>query len=156
MRQVHNQVLILAFAVVDLDLGKTNQGGGGWERDRRLGLRGRRAAGGGEQAAVIVDGGGWAGGGGEKLHRFQEDPRQPSYFALKEMQALFENLSRMKESSVTKFKTFQIPVDWMLETGITSQIKPASVKLAMKYMKRVSAELEAIGGGGPEEEELIV
>ena len=32
----------------------------------------------------------------------------------------------------------------------------ASVKLAMKYMKRVSAELEAIGGGGPEEEELMV
>ncbi|OAP00916.1 hypothetical protein AXX17_AT4G21820 [Arabidopsis thaliana] len=26
----------------------------------------------------------------------------------------------------------------------------------MKYMKRVSAELEAIEGGGPEEEELIV
>lgn len=35
------------------------------------------------------------------------------------------------------------------------QIKLASVKLAMKYMKRVSAELET-GGGGPEEEELIV
>lgn len=35
------------------------------------------------------------------------------------------------------------------------QIKLASVKLAMKYMKRVSAELEAVGGG-PEEEELIV
>ncbi|CDY09416.1 BnaA02g25940D [Brassica napus] len=66
------------------------------------------------------------------------------------------SLSRMKESFATKFKTFQIPVDWMLENGITSQIKLASVKLAMKYMKRVSAELEAIGGGGPEEEELIV
>ncbi|CAN7118812.1 unnamed protein product [Brassica rapa subsp. narinosa] len=95
--------------------------------------------------------------------RFREDPRQPSCSALKKMQALFEklehgvySLSRMKESSATKFKTFQIPVDWMLETGITSQIKLASVKLAMKYMKRVSAELEAIGGGGPEEEELIV
>ncbi|CAH8362761.1 unnamed protein product [Eruca vesicaria subsp. sativa] len=95
--------------------------------------------------------------------RFREDPRQPSYSALKKMQALFEklehgvySLSRMKESSATKFKTFQIPVDWMLETGVTSQIKLASVKLAMKYMKRVSAELEAIGGGGPEEEELIV
>ncbi|KAL0730895.1 hypothetical protein Bca4012_026989 [Brassica carinata] len=79
------------------------------------------------------------------------------------MQALFEKLEhgvyslwRMKESAATKFKSFQIPVDWMLETGITSQIKLASVKLAMKYMKRVSAELEAIGGGGPEEEELIV
>ncbi|CAN6818156.1 hypothetical protein HID58_094852 [Brassica napus] len=95
--------------------------------------------------------------------RFREDPRQPSGSALKKMQALFEKLehgvytlSRMKESAATKFKTFQIPVDWMLETGITSQIKLASVKLAMKYMKRVSAELEAIGGGGPEEEELIV
>ncbi|CAF2142996.1 unnamed protein product, partial [Brassica rapa subsp. trilocularis] len=49
------------------------------------------------------------------------------------------SLSRMKESFATKFKTFQIPVDWMLENGITSQVK-----------------LEAIGGGGPEEEELIV
>ncbi|CAN6986756.1 unnamed protein product [Brassica oleracea var. botrytis] len=95
--------------------------------------------------------------------RFREDPRQPSGSALKKMQALFEKLehgvytlSRMKESAATKFKAFQIPVDWMLETGITSQIKLASVKLAMKYMKRVSAELEAIGGGGPEEEELIV
>jgi hypothetical protein len=36
------------------------------------------------------------------------------------------------------------------------QIKLASVKLAMKYMRRVSAELEADGSGSPEEEELIV
>lgn len=35
------------------------------------------------------------------------------------------------------------------------QLKLASVKLAVKYMKRVSAELELVGGG-PEEEELIV
>lgn len=35
------------------------------------------------------------------------------------------------------------------------QIKLASVKLAMKYMRRVSAELENVDGG-PEEEELIV
>jgi len=35
-------------------------------------------------------------------------------------------------------------------------MKLASVKLAMKYMKRVSGELETSGGGGPEEEELIV
>lgn len=34
-------------------------------------------------------------------------------------------------------------------------MKLASVKLAMKYMRRVSAELETIGGG-PEEEELII
>lgn len=35
------------------------------------------------------------------------------------------------------------------------QMKLASVKLAMKYMKRVSAEIE-MAGGGPEEQELIV
>ncbi|KAF7803348.1 protein CHUP1, chloroplastic [Senna tora] len=93
---------------------------------------------------------------------FRDDPRQPCGPALKKMQALLEklehgvyNISRMRESATNRYKVFQIPVDWMLDSGYVSQIKLASVKLAMKYMKRVSAELEA-GGGGPEEEELIV
>ncbi|EOY28046.1 hypothetical protein QUC31_012822 [Theobroma cacao] len=93
---------------------------------------------------------------------FRDDARQPCGPALKKMQALLEklehgvyNLSRMRESATKRYKGFQIPMDWMLETGIVSQIKLASVKLAMKYMRRVSAELEAVGGG-PEEEELIV
>ncbi|XP_022720410.1 protein CHUP1, chloroplastic-like [Durio zibethinus] len=93
---------------------------------------------------------------------FRDDARQPCSPALKKMQALLEklehgvyNLSRMRESAAKRYKGFQIPMDWMLETGIVSQIKLVSVKLAMKYMRRVSAELEAVGGG-PEEEELIV
>ncbi|EXC04663.1 hypothetical protein L484_000914 [Morus notabilis] len=93
---------------------------------------------------------------------FCDDPRQPCGPALKKMQALLEklehgvyNLSRMRESGTKRYKNFQIPTDWMLDSGYVSQIKLASVKLAMKYMKRVSAELEAVGGG-PEEEELIV
>ncbi|GKV36826.1 hypothetical protein SLEP1_g44917 [Rubroshorea leprosula] len=93
---------------------------------------------------------------------FRDDPRQPCGPALKKMQSLLEklehgvyNLSRMRESATKRYKEFQIPMDWMLDTGIVSQIKLASVKLAMKYMKRVSAELEIVGGG-PEEEELIV
>ncbi|XP_031129066.1 protein CHUP1, chloroplastic [Ipomoea triloba] len=93
---------------------------------------------------------------------FRDDPRQPCGPALKKMQALFEklehgvyNLSRMRESATGRYKLFQIPMNWMLDTGYASQIKLASVKLAMKYMKRVSAELEMVGGG-PEEEELIV
>ncbi|XP_030517065.1 protein CHUP1, chloroplastic [Rhodamnia argentea] len=94
---------------------------------------------------------------------FRDDPRQTCGPALKKMQGLLEklehgvyNLSRMRESAGKRYKGFQIPMDWMLENGIVSQIKLASVKLAMKYMKRVSAELEIGGGGGPEEEELIV
>ncbi|CAL1388350.1 unnamed protein product [Linum trigynum] len=93
---------------------------------------------------------------------FRDVARQPCNSALKKMQALFEklehgvyNLSRMRESATKRYKEFQIPIDWMLETGLVSQIKLASVKLAMKYMKRVSAELEAVDSPA-EEEELIV
>ncbi|KAL0398488.1 UNVERIFIED_CONTAM: protein CHUP1, chloroplastic [Sesamum radiatum] len=93
---------------------------------------------------------------------FHDDPRQPCGYALKKIQSLFEklehgayNLSRMRESAAERYKALQIPTNWMLDTGYVSQIKLASVKLAMKYMKRVSAELEMVGGG-PEEEELIV
>ncbi|KAL7606470.1 hypothetical protein Lser_V15G16350 [Lactuca serriola] len=92
---------------------------------------------------------------------FRDDPRQPCGPALKKMQGLFEklehgvyNLSRMRESASTRYKVFQIPMGWMEETGFATQIKLASVKLALKYMRRVSAELEIVGG--PEEEELIV
>lgn len=35
------------------------------------------------------------------------------------------------------------------------QIKHASVKLAMKYMKRVSSELEVLAGGLDEEELML-
>ncbi|XP_027338149.1 protein CHUP1, chloroplastic-like [Abrus precatorius] len=93
---------------------------------------------------------------------FRDDSRQPCGPALKKMQALLEklehgvyNISRMRESATKRYKVFQIPVHWMLDNGFVSQIKLASVKLAMKYMKRVSAELETVGSG-PEEEELIV
>ncbi|KAK7332026.1 hypothetical protein VNO80_28772 [Phaseolus coccineus] len=93
---------------------------------------------------------------------FRDDPRQPCGPALKKMQALFEklehgvfNISRMGESATNRYKVFHIPVHWMLDNGFVSQIKLASVKLALKYMKRVSGELETVGGG-PEEEELIV
>ncbi|KAE8728769.1 Tetratricopeptide repeat-like superfamily protein isoform 2 [Hibiscus syriacus] len=93
---------------------------------------------------------------------FHDDPRQPCARALKKLQTLHEKLehavyklSRMRESAANKFKGFHIPMDWMLETGIVCQMKLASVKLAMKYMRRVSAELEAVVGV-PEEKDLIV
>ncbi|XP_068667186.1 protein INCREASED PETAL GROWTH ANISOTROPY 1-like [Aristolochia californica] len=91
-----------------------------------------------------------------------DDPRQAWGPALKKMRASLEKLehgiysiSRIRESASKRYKEFQIPTQWMLESGIVSQIKLASVKLAMKYMKRVSAELETVSTG-PEEEELMV
>ncbi|KAK4361179.1 hypothetical protein RND71_020131 [Anisodus tanguticus] len=93
---------------------------------------------------------------------FRDNPRQPCGTALKKMQALFEklehgiyNLSRIRESATKRYKVFHIPIEWMLDNGFVTQIKLASVKLAMKYMRRVSAQLEMVEGG-PEEEELII
>ncbi|MFQ6643600.1 hypothetical protein Gotur_018066 [Gossypium turneri] len=84
---------------------------------------------------------------------FRDDPRQPCAPALKKMQALLEkrqNDGCMRNSSTLAYVEFEENRILNLMT-----IKLASVKLAMKYMRRVSAELEAVGGG-PEEKELIV
>ncbi|KAG6420588.1 hypothetical protein SASPL_117123 [Salvia splendens] len=93
---------------------------------------------------------------------FRDDSRLHCAPALKKMQSLFDklehsvyNLSRLREVATNRYKLHHIPMDWMLETGFVSQIKLASVKLAMKYMKRVTAELGMVTGG-PEEEDLIV
>ncbi|XP_062206364.1 protein INCREASED PETAL GROWTH ANISOTROPY 1-like [Phragmites australis] len=94
---------------------------------------------------------------------FRDDARQPCAAALKKMQALFEklehgvyNLARVRDAATSRYARFQIPWEWMQQdTGIVSQIKLQSVKLAMKYLKRVSSELEAIKGG-PEEEEVML
>ncbi|XP_042409171.1 protein CHUP1, chloroplastic-like isoform X1 [Zingiber officinale] len=93
---------------------------------------------------------------------FRDDSRQPYACALKKMQALLEkleqavyNLSRVRDNATKRYKGFGIPCEWMQDCGYLSQIKLASVKLAMKYMKRVSTELEIIAGS-PDEEELML
>ncbi|XP_037473634.1 protein CHUP1, chloroplastic-like [Triticum dicoccoides] len=93
---------------------------------------------------------------------FCDDPRQPCASALKKMQALFEklehgvySLSRVRDGAMNRYRGFQIPWEWMQDTGIVSQIKIQSVKLARKYLRRVSSELEATQGG-PDEEELML
>ncbi|KAF8726762.1 hypothetical protein HU200_019234 [Digitaria exilis] len=93
---------------------------------------------------------------------FCDDPRQPCSSALKKMQALFEklehgvySLARVRDGAMSRYRGYQIPWEWMQDTGIVSQIKLQSVKLARKYLRRVSSELEAIQGG-PDEEELML
>lgn len=93
---------------------------------------------------------------------FCDDPRQPCSSALKKMQALFEKLEhgvyslvRVRDGAMSRYRGYQIPWEWMQDSGIVSQIKLQSMKLAMKYLRRVSSELEAIQGG-PDEEELML
>ncbi|KAE8815952.1 protein CHUP1, chloroplastic [Hordeum vulgare] len=93
---------------------------------------------------------------------FRDDPRQPCAAALKKMQALFEklehgvyDLARVRDGATGRYGRFQIPSEWMHDAGIVSQIKFQSVKLARRYLERVSSELEAIKVG-PDEEELML
>ncbi|XP_048563869.1 protein CHUP1, chloroplastic [Triticum urartu] len=93
---------------------------------------------------------------------FRDDPRQPCAAALKKMQALFEklehgvyNLARVRDGAASRYGRFQIPSEWMQDAGVVSQIKFQSMKLARKYLERVSSELEAIKVG-PDEEELML
>ena len=43
------------------------------------------------------------------------------------------NLSRMRESATKRYKAFQIPVEWMLDSGIVSQVNPPSLSKLNKY-----------------------
>ncbi|KAJ7969222.1 protein CHUP1, chloroplastic-like [Quillaja saponaria] len=80
----------------------------------------------------------------------KDEPQMPCDIALKKIVALSEkmertvyNLLRTRESLMRSCKKFQIPTDWMLDSGIISKIKLGSVKLAKEYMKRVAMELQA-------------
>ncbi|KAG0492520.1 hypothetical protein HPP92_005918 [Vanilla planifolia] len=85
---------------------------------------------------------------------YEDDPHLPCAVALKKMVALSEKvmieyrvygLLRTRDAMIQNCKEFQIPVEWMLDSGLISKIKFASVKLARKYMRRVSTELQAMG-----------
>lgn len=91
---------------------------------------------------------------------YEDDLHQPCDVALKKMTVLLEkleqgvyNLLRKRETAITVYKEFDIPTDWMLDNGMISKIKVASVKLAKKYMNRISIELESMGS--PEKEPAL-
>lgn len=96
---------------------------------------------------------------------YEDDPRLPCEVALKKMVSLSEkiehsvyNLLRTRDAVARSCKDFQIPTDWMLDSGLISKIKFASVKLARKYLKRVAAELLAMGASdkGPALEYMLL
>ncbi|KAJ4976887.1 hypothetical protein NE237_001993 [Protea cynaroides] len=87
-----------------------------------------------------------------EVSSYKDDPRLPCDIALKKMVTLSEkmehrvyNLLRTRDMLMHSCKEFQIPANWMLDTGIISKIKFGSVKLAKKYMKRVAVELQSKG-----------
>jgi hypothetical protein len=59
----------------------------------------------------------------------------------------------MRDSTGKRYKDFQIPWEWMLDTGLIGQVgdllqlKYSSLRLAQEYMKRIAKELESNGSG---------
>ncbi|KAH9327216.1 hypothetical protein KI387_007394, partial [Taxus chinensis] len=52
-------------------------------------------------------------------------------------------LLRTRDMVIARYKEFNIPTYWLLDSGLVGKIKLACVQLAHKYMKRVISELDA-------------
>ncbi|XP_006649917.1 protein CHUP1, chloroplastic [Oryza brachyantha] len=81
---------------------------------------------------------------------FHDDRRVATPMALKRMQALqdkieqgIHNTERVRDSASGRYKDLKIPWEWMLDSGIISQLKMASLKLAQEYMNRIVNALKS-------------
>ncbi|XP_050216706.1 protein CHUP1, chloroplastic [Mercurialis annua] len=80
---------------------------------------------------------------------FEDNPKHSSSEAMGKMEALQQRLEtcvddaqRTRESRIKKYTQFQIPCEWLLDTGLISQIKLSSLKLAKQYMKRIISGIQ--------------
>ncbi|XP_042511785.1 protein CHUP1, chloroplastic [Macadamia integrifolia] len=80
---------------------------------------------------------------------FQDNHKHSVSLALKRIQSLQDRLERSvhnaektRDSARKRYREFQIPWEWTLDTGMIGQLKISSVRLAKEYMKRVVNELQ--------------
>ncbi|CAK7327445.1 unnamed protein product [Dovyalis caffra] len=84
-----------------------------------------------------------------EISSYKDDTNNPCGTALKKMAVLLDKsersiqrLIKLRNSVMNSYQAWKIPTDWMLDSGIVSKIKQASMRLAKMYMKRVITELE--------------
>ncbi|KAJ9167548.1 hypothetical protein P3X46_022192 [Hevea brasiliensis] len=84
-----------------------------------------------------------------EISSFEDNPKEPLLKAVGKMQALqdrlersISNTERTREGTVKRYRDFQIPWEWLLDTGLIGQIKLSSLRLAKEYMKRITKELQ--------------
>ncbi|KAK3008814.1 hypothetical protein RJ639_013660 [Escallonia herrerae] len=82
---------------------------------------------------------------------YKDDVDVPCAVALKKMASLLDKsersihrLIKLRSSVMVSYCDHKIPTDWMLDSGIITKMKQASIMLAKMYMKRVVLELESI------------
>ncbi|KAL6188363.1 hypothetical protein ACLB2K_039756 [Fragaria x ananassa] len=86
-----------------------------------------------------------------EISSYKDDTTIQCAAALKKMADLLDKsersiqrLVKMRNSVMRSYQECKIPTDWMLDSGIGSKIKQASINLAKIYMKRVTSELESV------------
>ncbi|CAL5209157.1 unnamed protein product [Lathyrus oleraceus] len=88
-----------------------------------------------------------------QVSTFTDDPELLCNAALQKMYSLLEKLEqsvhallRSRDFSVSRYKEFGVPVNWLFDSGVVGKIKLSSVQLANKYMKRIASELVILSG----------
>ncbi|XVF68487.1 hypothetical protein PTKIN_Ptkin11bG0006600 [Pterospermum kingtungense] len=83
-----------------------------------------------------------------EVSSFEVNPKEPFKSEIRRIQALQDrleqsvnNIERVRESTSKRYRDFQIPWEWMLDTGLIGQMKFSSLRLAREYMKRTTKEL---------------
>ncbi|KAG6429846.1 hypothetical protein SASPL_107900 [Salvia splendens] len=64
--------------------------------------------------------------------------------ALREAAFEYQDLNKLERHVATFADDENLPLDWLLDSGVVGKIKLSSVQLARKYMKRVATELDAM------------
>lgn len=88
-----------------------------------------------------------------QVSSFVDDPSLSWEAALKKMYELLEKVEQSvyellhtREMTISRYRDFGIPTDWLLDSGVLGKIKLSSVQLACAYMKRVALALDALCG----------
>uniref|UniRef100_A0ACD6A398 Uncharacterized protein n=1 Tax=Avena sativa TaxID=4498 RepID=A0ACD6A398_AVESA len=74
---------------------------------------------------------------------------------LDKLEKSMKRLLSLRSSAMPCYKQFGIPTEWMLDSGIASKIRVASVTLAKVHMKRVLKEIMSDTGGGGNKAALV-
>ncbi|XP_007016914.2 PREDICTED: protein CHUP1, chloroplastic isoform X1 [Theobroma cacao] len=85
-----------------------------------------------------------------EVSSFEVNPSVSFNSVLRRMQELQDrleqsvnNTERIRDSTSKRYRDFQIPWGWMLDTGLIGQLKFSSLRLAREYMKRTTKELQS-------------
>lgn len=86
-----------------------------------------------------------------EISSYEDDTSISCGAALKKIASLLDKsersiqrLIKQRNSFMLSYRGYKIPTDWMLDSGIVSKIKQASMKLAKLYIQRVKIELESV------------